>query len=414
MQRITNQGVTLLYGNEGYVAASAEDVPRVLAEHGVAVLLNVLDDAECDAMRDGAWSTAEYLLTDAPKPLRRDDPTTWDATRQLQPHHGGLFQWHRWAHAQYVWDVRSNLKVIAPFKAIYGDDDLCCSFDGINFGTGFAEFYGHYKLHIDQDFTANNLGNFRCVQSWVTSEDVGVGDATFRFLSKSHVLHGAFARHFNLAGPSAKPDWFILSKDKVRTKYLKWYTDTHGCVDTCITVPRGSMVLWDSRTVHSGIEKLPGTNALRNLVYVCCMPRHRCLGAGMRTRHDIFDPTKEDMFLRTCSHWPDKMRPFGVYPPSRHLTRAELDAKYAFVRRLPAPVLDERAQRLAGLTGEGSVSDRKERDNANRNAGSKDAKLQPRRRRAPLLLPSTIESRLLRSVQAEQVPPPSTSKPAAP
>lgn len=342
------EGVRLTYGNQGLVAKDAADVPRLLEEYGVAVLFGVLDEAECTAMRDGAWATAEFLLKNAEVPLRRDDPSTHASTRLLQPHHGGLFQWHRWAHAQYVWDVRANRKCMAPFQHIFGEEDLVVSYDGINFGTGYSEYCGHHKLHIDQDFREKNVGQFRCVQSWVTSEPVNIGDATFRCLPKSHLLHGEFAGVFGIDSRHAKPDWHVLAK-KSPTPQLKWYTEEHGLVDTCITCPAGSMVLWDSRTVHSGIEKLPGTNALRNLCYLCYMPRKWCK-AGFETRRRIFDKRSGDMYLRTCSHWPDAMRPFGLYPPDfRVKKREDLDAKWAFVPKLPAPKLDRDAQRVAGL-----------------------------------------------------------------
>lgn len=345
----TCNGVSLTYGNEGLVAKDAADVPRILKEHGVAVLFNVLNEDECKAMREGAWDTAEFLLKDCPYgKLDRTDPSTYNATSHLRPHHGGLFQWHRWAHAQYVWDVRTNPKCIEPFKHIYGDDDLVVSYDGINFGTGYSEFYGHYKLHIDQDFREHNVGKFNCVQSWVTSEPVNIGDATFRCLPNSHKLHGEFAKEFGIDSKHAKPDWHILAK-KEMTPELEWYLKKNRLRDMCITCPAGSMVFWDSRTVHSGIEKLPGTNNLRNLCYLCYLPRKRCM-SGMATRRRIFNPRSGDMYLRTCSHWPDAMRPFHLYPPTYHIKRDKLDEYWSFVPKLPAPKLTPEGKRIAGLT----------------------------------------------------------------
>lgn len=275
-------GVTLRYGNKDLVAKNADEVPAILEKYGVAVLPGVLTSEECTAMRDGAWATATTLLPN----LKRDDPGTYGEMARLQPHHGGLIQWHRWAHAQYIWDVRSNPKVAKPFEKIFGTSDLKVSFDGINFGLGYKEFNGHHKLHIDQDFRPGSAGVFRCVQSWVTSEPVGVGDATLRCYPGSHKLHDKFCQTFNLGGHKAKPDWFQLSFNQTRSKYIRWFTETEGLVDTCITAPAGSMVLWDSRTVHSGIERLPTSPVppgmglkepsrdIRNLAYVALCPRH--------------------------------------------------------------------------------------------------------------------------------------------
>ena len=86
----------------------------------------------------------------------------------------------------------------------------------------------------------------------------------------------------------------------------------------------------------------------QNLCCLCHMPRKRCK-KGMETRRRIFDPRSGDMYLRTCSHWPDVMRPFHLYPPNRKLKRAEADAKWSFVPKLPAPKFDHAARRIAGL-----------------------------------------------------------------
>lgn len=354
-QEVESGGAVLRYGNEGLVARAPAEVPAILKEHGVCVLLGVLTDAECAAMREGAWATATTLLPE----LDRADPSTYREMARLRPHHGGLIQWHRWAHAPYIWDVRSNPKVAAAHEAIHGTDDLKVSFDGINFGLGYRAFDGHHKLHIDQDFRPGSAGVFKCVQAWVTSEPVELGDATLRCYPGSHKLHKAFCDHFHLGGRKAKPDWFQLSRNHERTKYIKWYEDKQGCVDTCITCPAGAMVLWDSRTVHSGIERLPfKANSFRNLAYVCYMPSSRCQ-KGLKTRAAVFDPTSP-LYLRTCSHWPDEMRPFDLYPPARErlpgggfggrkLRDDEQHDEWAWVPQLSAPTLSPRGRRLAGI-----------------------------------------------------------------
>lgn len=128
------------------------------------------------------------------------------------------------------------------------------------------------------------------------------------------------------------------------------------------------MVFWDSRTVHSGIERLPAKPAppgfgikeparqFRNLAYVCYMPAAQC-HKGIQTRKKIFDKASP-LYLRTCSHWPDEMRPFDLYPPSRRwlqngksvrMSFAEQRDKWNWVPKLEAPVLTERGRMLAGI-----------------------------------------------------------------
>lgn len=78
---------------------------------------------------------------------------------------------------------------------------------------------------------------------------------------------------------------------------------------------------------------------------------------GMETRKKIFNKASP-LFLRTCSHWPDEMRPFDLYPPARMENRngrrmrptfTEQRAKWNWVPKLEAPVLTERGYMLAGI-----------------------------------------------------------------
>lgn len=341
--------VELHYGNEGYITDNIGEALHILSEKGVVILTDVLDEKECKEMRDGAFITASFLTNGE---VQKKDPTTWTKTRFLGPLHGGLFQHYSWSHAKYVWDVRQNPKVMAFHSAFYGTKDLMVSFDGINFSTGYATYDGHYKVHIDQGFGEDQLGKQICIQSWVTSEDVGIGDGTFRFLEDSFKFHGEFGKAFGLTKQKkGLQDWYALYNPKnpmIKTAQYHWYEkkmkeNGKQFRDICLTCPAGSMVFWDSRTVHSGIEKLPGEEGkpyLRNLVYVCYMPRERCEHT-IKDRKCIFDP-KNRFYLRTTNHWPNKFNLFSEHNPR---------CKIQDVRQLPSPEkhLTLLGRRIAGL-----------------------------------------------------------------
>ena len=90
-------------------------------------------------MNEGMWQTAEFLTSKTETPLNRSDPNTYESVYLLNPIRGiggGLFKSFGWAHAQYVWDVRSNIKVAEVFEHFYGTKELLVSFDGINCGLG--------------------------------------------------------------------------------------------------------------------------------------------------------------------------------------------------------------------------------------------------------------------------------------
>ena len=102
MISITSNGVTLNYGNEGFLANTTEEVLEILKDKGVAVLFNVLNDEECKAMNDGMWNTVEHLTSGLKNPVKREEPDTYNSIFDLGLKHGGLIQHHQWAHAQYV------------------------------------------------------------------------------------------------------------------------------------------------------------------------------------------------------------------------------------------------------------------------------------------------------------------------
>ena len=372
---VVSKGVNLRYGNEGFVAEGAEQVPEILAARGAACLLSVLTPQECQAFRDGMLDSAELLSSGLPKPFSRDDPSTYGSIFELAPSHGGLFQHHAWGHAQCVWDLRQMEKLARGHAHCHkcSPQDMLVSFDGINFSAGArmpgrkrGQFRGNCWRHLDQRLSdSTQLG----VQSWVTANDIGVGDATLRFLEGSHLLHGEFAKAFGLASETS--DWHKLAPEQVA-----WFEE-RGCRDTCMTVPAGSQVYWDSRTVHSGIEFLPDTDcpptdkprAVRMVAYLCYEPRtgpvlprdHPDVGKATRNlprilakRRRILDPS-DAWFLRLASHWPNKMTLFGKTPRTyggpqpAGCTRGNPAKYWSFVAPMPAPELTPFGRRVAGL-----------------------------------------------------------------
>jgi len=383
--RVRFAGAELLYEDGGrYDCGSPEEVPGMLQRHGVAVLPGLLTPEECAAMNEGMWATCEHLTSLLAIPLRREDPATYRAIFDLAPLHGGLFQHFGWGHAQYVWDVRGLPKVSAAHAAIHGcaQEDLLVSFDGVTCALGSlipggrprGRFHGECWLHTDQRLASNEA---ECVQSWVTANAIRPGDGTLRFLEGSHVLHGAFAAAFGLTGAVAAADWFKLDGD-----HRAWYA-AQGCRDTCLAVPAGSQVFWDSRTIHSGQTWLPrgggeegpreggeeapreggeeGPREARNVVYVCYQPRHPGLRGGLPTRvrnlrRGVFgdDPRLQ---LRLTTHWvsartklfPRRPRLYGRRPFPAGSRPADPSGPWSFVPPLPPPVLTPWMQRLAGL-----------------------------------------------------------------
>ena len=295
------------YKYEEYVALDMREMKEKLERLGVCVVPNVLSEQECLSTRRGMWQWLEEKTSGLPIPLKRRDPRTWSSFFSLSPMHSMLLQHWGVGHAQFAWDVRTNARVLEVFASLWNvcPSDLVCSFDGVSMHfppevTGRGFYRGNTWLHTDQSY---ERAGFECVQSWVTAREVRVGDATLAFIPRSHLLHAAFAKQFDCHVD--RKDWCKLSVEQ-----QQWYMQQTGSAVEFIRCPRGSMVLWDSRTIHSGSESLrtrPLPN-MRQVVYVCMTPRRLCNSKALASRIKAFEAG------RMTTHWPHRMRVFPKMP----------------------------------------------------------------------------------------------------
>ena len=322
------------YEAEKYVCTK-ETLKETLSKYGVAVVHGVLDATETASMNEGAWRHIEQITAGTPSEIKQDDPTTWRRFWDLFPMHSMLMQHWGIGHAQYLWNIRQNPKVVDMFTTLWGveAEDLLCSFDGASFhfppedtGRGFNR--GNLWLHTDQSYMRNG---FECIQSWVTGRDVNRGDATLAILEGSHVHHKEAAKKFRAT--KQPDDWYKLS-DKEKA----FYQEKKGCELKYIQCPAGSMVFWDSRTIHCGVESFRGRLAknFRNVGYVCMMPRKGVDGKVIKKKQKAFEDR------RATSHWANKVTLFQKSP--RTYGRA-----IPTLNPVPEPQLTALGKKLAGF-----------------------------------------------------------------
>lgn len=309
---------------------------ETLERFGVAIVENVLTADECAASVGLVWDFLEHATQEFETPLQRNDTSTFGEFYKLYPKHGMLVQHWGIGHSQFNWTIRQTPAVANVFSHIWGvpPEDLLVSFDGASVGLPWEETNrGHYRdkmwLHVDQRLSDSS---FKCVQSWVTPLDVRAGDATLVFIEGSHRHHGEFAQQITM--PKEKVDWF-----KFNDVQLEFYTRTHGLELKCIMCPAGSMVLWDSRLVHAGIEpqKWRAQPNFRMVSYVCMVPRSRATSKDLEKKRRVFAER------RTTSHWPVPIKQFGKTP---HTYGAPLPP----IATVADPQLTDLGRRLAGLT----------------------------------------------------------------
>jgi len=320
------------YEYEKYVT-SIENVRNTLDMYGVAIIPNVLDENECSNIVNGIWNYFEHITQNWDAPLKRDDTKTWREIYKLFPLHSMLFQYFNIGHSQVCWDIRQNPKVVSIFAKIWNckEEDLLVSFDGLSFSlpheiTQRGWNRNNTWYHTDQSYLRPD---FECIQSWVTGLDVDKGDATLGFMEGSHKYHKEFCEYFDV---ESKDDWYKLESNE-----NKFYTDK-GCSYKKIYCPKGSMVLWDSRTIHCGVEAQKNREKMntRAIVYVCYTPRRLASKLAISKRIKAFNE------LRTTSHWPHKVKLFAKMPRTYGNPVPEINI-------IDRPVLNELGMKLVGF-----------------------------------------------------------------
>ncbi len=322
----------MAYEYEKYIT-DIDSLKNTIERYGVGIIPNVLNDDEIKQMNDGMWDYLEYVSQKFDKPIQSNDRKSWVHYLKMFPKHSMLLQQFGVGHAQYIWDLRQNENIADIFSRFWDvpKEDLLVSFDGASFHFPPEDtnrgWYRHTWYHTDQSYLRPE---FECLQSWITGLDVEEGDATLAFMEGSNKYHDEFRQKFGITDRS---DWFRLEESEQKEFY-----DEKGCIDKKIHCPAGSMVFWDSRTIHCGTEpmKRRKNKNLRNVAYICMTPRDRASDAMLNKKRKAFKD------LRMTSHWPHKPKLFPKNPrtygnPLPNITEVK------------EPKLTELGYRLAGF-----------------------------------------------------------------
>jgi hypothetical protein len=321
-----------MYEYERYVATN-ETIMEVIDKYGVAIIPSVLDKQECDQMNIGMWNNLEHLSQKWLKPINREDPNTWREMRNLYPSHSMLIQNWSIGHSQYIWDIRQNPKIVDIFSKIWKceKDELLVSFDGVSYGmppevTKLGWYKGRNWLHSDQSYLDSS---FKCIQGWVTGNDVDDGDSTLTILESSNDYHKDFQDKFKT---TEKNNWYKLNEEDE----LKFYEDKY-CLEKRIKCPMGSVVLWDSRTIHCGSEPLKTREKMnfRNIAYLCYMPKKMCSEKNVQKKIKAFEE------MRMTTHWPCNAKLFPKNPQT-------YGGPIQDMAQIPTPILNELGRKLVG------------------------------------------------------------------
>ena len=315
--------------------ATKETLRKVIEEYGVAIIPNVLSTDELENFKTGTTNYFKHITQNWDNKIDNifsSENTNLKNFYDLYPSHGMLIQHWNVGHSQFVWNLRQNTKIVELFSHFWKckNEELLVSFDGISINpppeiTNRGWGRKHW-LHTDQSYSRNN---FECIQSWITAFDVNEDDATLMFMEKSHKYHEDFSQEFKKRD---KQDWYKLT-DEETLYYLN-----RGCPLKRISCSAGSIVFWDSRTIHCGANALKTRKYpnYRLVVYLCYMPR------SLSTKKELEKKKKALQELRMTSHWPTKSKLFPKNPRT-------YGGKLPTITPIEKPFLNELGMKLSGF-----------------------------------------------------------------
>lgn len=339
--------------SENYANVFAEEQKTLIApylkdleELGYCVIPQVLSTSEAEQLYQRVWH--EFIEMAWPN-CRLDDRSNW---KKAFPMHNkmGIFVGPA-GQTQVMWDLRQDPRIVAVFAQVWNTNDLIVSMDGLSLmcPTEIRENDFASWPHVDQTLRHEGFASFvsesllktqpYTIQGQFLFEDSFDGDGGFYCIPKSHLRFTEFAPQLETISELKIPqnDRYIAQNN-----YLK---DFFGCeTDEAgnpynmkhITAPRGSLILWDSRTVHwnqSSCKNRPYRNnpRVRMVGYLCYVPKSRLTDKsralrkeafenGVSTNHNPTDPvlkyTKDNMWKEFEKYLEDS----SYIQPEIHLT----------------------------------------------------------------------------------------------
>jgi hypothetical protein len=296
-----------------------------LDKNGVAVLQNILTENECLYFRNQIWDEIKHVSQNR---FDINNENTWNEFYNFNPFHSMLLHHFSLGHMQPIWEIRQHPKVYQVFEKIWNVNvnDLIVSFDGLSIHLPPEKtnrgWYESNWFHTDQ--SSKKIGK-HCIQGLINLYPVNNGDATLSILEKSHHLHESFFKDNQINNSS---DWYQLKDNDLN--YFK------SCDPSAIKVDDiGSMILWDSRTFHQGIESNINRQAenFRMAIYITMMPR-----STINDPLTLIKKQKAFKNLKLTSHWANSNFTFPKKPKI---------CLYEF-NLIHQPVLNDIGKRLAG------------------------------------------------------------------
>lgn len=259
------------------------EILQTIEEKGYIVIDNVLNLEEVEI--------ATKMFHD----WRKSVPNLDYQHKEIDPH--GIYKFHQVGHQRHAWYIRTRPKVKDIFKELWGTDNLIVSYDGSCYMEKDCKVTNKVWTHTDQKSPRENEPDIvKCVQGFVSL--TGNTHKTFLCYEGSNKLHKDYHILNNIV---TTKNW-----EKIDLDYLEQIKNKKRI----LSVKKGSLVLWDSRTFHQNTYGDEKNNEERLVQYVCMLPRnHKDNTESNRKKRLKYFEDK-----RTTSHWPCPVRVNGLQP----------------------------------------------------------------------------------------------------
>ena len=294
---------------EGPVFPDYPELAKQFHENGYVVIEGIIPREECKQIIGLFWDFIEGLNPN----LSRRDQTNWMDPFEWPINTRGLIQHYNVGFQKFTVKARNYVK--NAFAMLYGTDELISSFDGVSFSKRpkmykFQNIEDWHKKKWDKDevHVDQTHKGFRCVQGGAAIVNQFEEGHVFVCIPGSHLHHDELVDRIAENAPKVlNEDWYkIDGSDKTWIK-------KKGLDIMRVPMKSGSVILWDSRLIHSSTSWCRSSTQkmfipYRLQIFVCMKP------ADCLTEVDKVKRNKAYIEGRTSRHIPDNITLFGKNP----------------------------------------------------------------------------------------------------
>eukprot|EP00930_Biecheleria_cincta_P041942 TRINITY_DN28841_c0_g1_i1.p1 TRINITY_DN28841_c0_g1~~TRINITY_DN28841_c0_g1_i1.p1 ORF type:complete len:514 (-),score=95.07 TRINITY_DN28841_c0_g1_i1:121-1662(-) len=285
-------------------AAPGSLLREVFARHGCVLVTDVLDEAQC-AMLELLWAKDLLDTVDDTAPttdfvaetlqhVREHGVSAWPSIWKSHLGSKGCASQRGLPHGRFAWAARLHPEVRRVFEKLFDEEQLCVGLDVVFWAAADADgpaAEDKQWLHVDQNF-CSGLTHL-CAQGilyvWPSCDEHA---STTALWPRSHLsIYQQLMQDQHAFEKGKKRSQSVRIND-LQNYSMREDLVAQGVASTRrVPCPRGSLLLWDSRTIHQGWAGGP-----RLAQPVCWEPKHRrdaaarlrkvyCCATGVPTSH---------------------------------------------------------------------------------------------------------------------------------